>query len=155
MLKKNPETVSDLMTAKVVTITEDESLELAEKGMKLFHFRHLPVVKDGKLAGLVTHSDLLHASSSWLSEAADERDKIIFKLPVSKIMQREVLTVLPDDSIYDAAHLMWEAKLGCLPVCDDDGVLLGILTEGDFVKLAVRMFGKDTGPPPAPSSIPH
>ena len=150
-----PKTVSDVMTKKVVTIGENDTLEKLEEGMQRFHFRHLPVVEDGKLVGLVSHRDLLHAFSSFLSASASERDAVIRKQPAKKIMRADVVTIGPDDTLLDAAKLMWEAKLGCLPVVDKDEKLVGILTEGDFVRIMIRLMGGAATPPPAPSSVGH
>jgi CBS domain-containing protein len=121
--------------------------------MDRFHFRHLPVVDGNKLVGLVTQRDLLHASSSFLSDKAAERDEVILEQPVGKIMQRDVLSVQPHEPLLDAALVMWEGKLGCLPVTEEDGTLVGILTETDFIRLAVNMLRE--GPPPPPSMIPQ
>jgi CBS domain-containing protein len=104
--------------------------------MAAFRFRHLPVVEQDKLVGLITHRDLLHASSSFLSEKAKERDDIIHKVPAKRIMQRELLTVRPNEPLVDIAKLMWEAKVGCVLVTEEDGKLLGIITEADFIRLA-------------------
>ena len=152
MIEGIPDTVAEMMTRKVVTVTEQDTLARAQQGMDQFHFRHLPVVSNDKLIGLVTRSDLLHASSSFLSEKAAERDEIIHELPVSKIMQHDIVTVNPGDSVVDAARLMWQGRLGCLPVVEDDDKLVGILTPADFLKLFVRLLDKT--PPPPPSSIP-
>jgi CBS domain-containing membrane protein len=143
-----PETVAELMTKKVVTIGENDSLAQLEHGMQRFHFRHLPVVADGRLLGLVSHRDILHASASFLSDEAEHQNARILQQPASAIMQREVVTIRPHEPLLAAARLMWEAKLGCLPVTDDDNRLLGILTEADFIKLAIQMLGDGTMPPP-------
>jgi len=149
-----PKTVAEVMTHKVVTIGENDTLDELEEGMTRFHFRHLPVVEGGKLVGLVTHRDLLHASSSFLSEAADARNAIIRKQPAKKIMHTDVVTVGPEDSLLEAATLMWDAKLGCLPVVDEDQKVIGILTEADFLKLIIHLLGGGGRPPP-PSSVSH
>ena len=60
---------------------------------------------------------------------------MIHKVPASRIMQKELLTVRPADSLADVAVLMWEARVGCVLVTDDDDTLVGIITEGDFVRL--------------------
>jgi CBS domain-containing membrane protein len=135
MLKHKPVTVADLMTRKIIAIGENDTLENLEENMERFRFRHLPVVDGDKLIGLVTHRDLLHASSSFLSDRESERNKLIHKVPVGTIMQTEVLTVESTDKLLDVAKLMWESKLGCLPVVDG-GKLVGIVTEADFIRLA-------------------
>jgi CBS domain-containing membrane protein len=151
----HPKTVGELMTRKVVTVGEDDTLGAAGEGMERFHFRHLPVIKDGKLVGLVTHRDLLHASSSFLSEQAEARDALIKKQPIKRIMRTELVTVEAQEPLLDAARLMLEAKIGCLPVIDADEKLVGIVTEADFLKLTVRLLGGAATPPPPPSSIGH
>jgi CBS domain-containing protein len=152
MIEGIPETVAEVMTRKVVTVGEQDTLSRAERGMDQFHFRHLPVVNGDQLIGLVSRSDLLHASSSFLSDKATERDKVIHELPVEKIMQHDVVTVSPADSLVDAARLLWQGRLGCLPVVEDGDKLVGIVTPADFLKLFVRLLDKT--PPPPPSSIP-
>ena len=134
--------VSDIMTRKLITAHEDDTLDELSDGMTLYRVRHLPVVNgDGKLVGLVTQRDLLRASSSSLSSDRDQRDALIRKRgTVAMVMQRDVLTVGPDESLAATADTLWSAKIGCLPVVDTDGVLIGIITEADFVRLASQLL---------------
>lgn len=137
-----PHTVGDVMTRKIVTVTEKDALENIEEGMHRLRFRHLPVVdRRGKLVGLLSHRDLLHAAPSWLSEAGAEHDAVMKQLRVGRIMQHEVLTVQPEDPLVEVGKLMWASKIGCLPVVDAEGTLVGIVTEADFIRLAVRLLG--------------
>jgi acetoin utilization protein AcuB len=152
MVDEFPAMVGELMTRKVVTVSENDTIEQADIGRTRVHLRHLPVVSGEKLIGLVTRSDLLHASSSFLSEKAEQRNQVIRQLPVSKIMQTELVTVRPTDTLIDAGRLMWQGRLGCLPVTDEDDRLLGIVTTYDFVRLFVQML--DKSPPPPPSTVP-
>lgn len=145
---KLPQTLGDVMTRDVITGRADEPIEDLRIGMERYRFRHLPIVEDGKLIGLVTRSDLLHASSTWLSDVAAARDALIGKQPLGKIMQREVITMRPDEPLLDAAKVMWEGQLGCVPVTDDENNLLGIVTTTDFLKLAVQLLGGKIKDPP-------
>lgn len=139
-----PRTVGEVMTRKIVTVTEQDALEKIEEGMNRLRFRHLPVVdRRGKLVGLLSHRDLLHASPSWLSEKEAEQSAALSQLPVGRIMQHEVLTVQEDDPLVEAGKLMWASKIGCLPVVDGEGTLVGIITEADFIRLAVQLLGGD------------
>ncbi len=138
-----PRLARDLMTRQLFTIGPDDLLEHLEEHMEAFRFRHLPVVDGNKLVGLISHSDLLHASSSFLSEKARERDHVIHKVPASRIMQKELLTVRPADSLADVAVLMWEARVGCVLVTDGDDTLVGIITEGDFVRLGHHFLTRE------------
>ena len=135
-----PKTVGDIMTRKLITIAEGDSLQSVEIGMAKFRFRHLPVVRQGKLVGLITHRDMLHASSSFLSEDREKRDALIHKIPAKRIMHTDVVTVRPSMPICEAGEIMWTKKIGCLCVTDEENVLNGIVTEADFLKLAVGLL---------------
>jgi CBS domain-containing membrane protein len=133
---KDPKLARDLMTKKIFTIGPKDIIEHLEEHMQAFRFRHLPVVEGKKLVGLITHSDLLHASSSFLSDRAVERDALIHKQPAKRIMQTELITVRPTDTLAEVALLMWEGRIGCVLVTEEDQTLVGIITEGDFIRLA-------------------
>lgn len=126
--------VRDLMTPEVTTLGRNEKLSLAEQLMNLGRIRHLPVLdEDGQLTGIVSqrdlfHSGLLRALGHGRHASARARDM----LPVKEVMSTEVITTQPDASLQEAALVMFEKKVGCLPVVEN-GRLVGILTEGDFV----------------------
>jgi len=121
--------VGDFMTRELLTLKETDDLALAEQMLRLGAIRHLPVVRDGKLVGLVTQRDLLRASATRAARTT----------VASEIMVREPVTVRPSTPLVRAARAMLEKKFGCLPVCDEDGVLVGIITEADFVRFAADM----------------
>lgn len=131
-----PRLAQDLMSRKIITIGPDDKLLHLEEHMEKFRFGHLPVIKDDKLVGLITHGDLLHASASFLTQKAKEIDEIIHNFPASRIMRRELVTVRPTDTLSDVAKLMWDRKVGCVLVTEEGDKLVGIITEGDFVRLA-------------------
>jgi CBS domain-containing protein len=123
--------VADFMTKDLVTVRESDDLALAESLLRLGGIRHLPVVKEGRLVGLLTHRDVLRSGQSGRPAART--------LLVSEIMTRELTTVRPGMALSQAARLMLERKFGCLPVCEDEGRLVGIVTEADFVRFAADM----------------
>jgi CBS domain-containing membrane protein len=133
--------VADIMSTEVVTLIEDETLAHARSCMDRGRIRHLPVVHGHRLVGLVTHRDLLAASFSIFAEVEPaEQRRVFVTIPVAEAMHRDVITVKPDDSVADAARILLDNKYGCLPVVDDDGKLLGIVTEADFLRLTVRLL---------------
>ena len=137
-MKAHATLVRDIMTHKVVTLFEEDNLIGVEKGMEHFKFRHLPVVDNGKLVGLVTHRDILRVAASTLEHGAAQRTKTLFEsVFVRDVMQKEVVTARADMTLLDAGRMMWTNKISCLPVVGDDRTLLGIITEGDFLKLAL------------------
>ena len=133
--------VADLMTAEVVTLTEDETLAHAQRCMARGRIRHLPVVREGCLVGLITHRDLLAASFSIFAEVeASEQRRVFDTVRVVEAMHRDVVTVSPDLPVSKAARILLENKYGCLPVVDDDHRLQGIVTEADFLRLTVQLL---------------
>jgi CBS domain-containing protein len=123
------------MTRHILTIGPDDPILMLEWHMESFRFHHLPVVEGDVLVGLISHSDLLHASSSRLSATAVEEDAIIHQLPAWRIMRQGLVTVRPTEPLERVAALLWETRVGCVPVTEEDGTLVGIITEGDFVRL--------------------
>lgn len=133
--------VRDIMSTDVVTLTEDETLAHAKRCMDRGRIRHLPVVRDRKLVGLVTHRDLLAASFSIFAEVEPaEQRRVFVTILVAEAMHRDVVTIGPDASVAEAARTLLDNKWGCLPAVDDDGDLLGIVTEADFLRLTVRLL---------------
>jgi CBS domain-containing protein len=120
--------VSDFMTKDLVTVREVDDVALAEALLRLGGIRHLPVVRDRKLVGLLTQRDILRSGAAGKASARE--------LPVAEVMTREPTSVRPAMGLAHAARLMLERKFGCLPVCDDEGTLVGIVTEADFVRFA-------------------
>jgi CBS domain-containing protein len=136
-----PSRVGEIMTREIAVLHEEENLELADSAMAKFRFRHLPVVEGDKLIGLVTERDLLRASISSLDrDHALKDDNLKRYYFIREIMTTDVATARPDTLLVDAAALMRERKLGCLPVTEADGKLVGIITQGDFLALAVRFL---------------
>jgi CBS domain-containing membrane protein len=134
-------TVRELMSTELVTLTEDETLAHAQRCMARGRIRHLPVVRDGKLVGLLTHRDLLAASFSIFAEVdRGEQRRIFGTVQVVEAMHRDVVTVSPELAVREAARILLENKYGCLPVVDRAGDLLGIVTEADFLRLTVRLL---------------
>jgi len=137
-----PATVADLMTGDVITLHIDDNLEEAEIVFSSAAIRHLPVVDDDKrLAGLVTHRDLLGAALSSILKLPPE-DEAAYKRRIlaHAVMTADVITVGPATTLRDAASLVLDHKLGCLPVVDDERHVVGILTESDFVRLALKFL---------------
>jgi CBS domain-containing membrane protein len=138
MTARNFQLVRDLMTTEVMTVRRNQSLKSADDVMRLGRFRHLPVLDDdGTLAGVVTQRDLFHGGLlRALGYGSFARDKALDGLLVKEAMKTEVLTTTPDAPLRQAAALMLERKVGCLVVVEGAKVV-GILTEADFVRLAL------------------
>ena len=129
--------VKDWMTHDLVTISKDTSLTVASHLMKAKDIRHVLVIERRKLVGVVTWGDIREASASdATSLSVFELAYLLDNLAVSKIMTRHPITVAPTATIADAAQIMLENKIGCLPVIEQ-GRPVGILTESDIFRMLV------------------
>ena len=136
--------VRDIMGKNVVTISVSERLSTVEDIMTLGHVRHMPVVRGGKLVGVVSERDLLRASLSVLSEhRGAERRAFLHVVEIARVMSAPPIVIGPDATIDEAALVMAEKKIGCLPVVDGDH-LLGMVTETDVLR-AVAGIGPEEG----------
>jgi CBS domain-containing protein len=131
--------VRDVMTADVTTLQRNDMLTLADDIMRLGRIRHLPVLdEDGQLAGILTQRDLFRgALAKALGYGERAQRQLMDTLVVKEVMTSEVLTTTADTPLAEAAKVLVERKIGCLPVVDG-GRLIGIITEADFVALATR-----------------
>jgi CBS domain-containing membrane protein len=127
--------VRDLMTPKVFTLKPGDSLEALYELMDEKHVRHVPIVdREGDLVGLVTHRDLSRTvlgPQEGLPLSVQE--DLLRRRRVREIMATEVDTIEPDEPLEEAAEMLLENKIGCLPVVEGEH-LVGILTEADFVR---------------------
>lgn len=128
------------MSEKVVTFFAEQTLPLAEEVMRIHRFRHLPVITaDGRLAGLITHRDLLRGQISVLTGlTAEQRRARQEEVRIDELMTVDVWTVTPDTLASHAGQTLLDHKFGCLPVIDSDRKLCGIVTERDFLRFAVK-----------------
>ena len=131
--------VKDLMTDDVFVLQDDDSLLLAEELMKWRSIRHVPVVDEHlTLKGLITHRDILRASISTIAQLSrGETREVQAGILLQDIIQTSVLTIGPEADIKEAARVMLDEKIGCLLVVDE-GQLVGILTEADFLKYVLN-----------------
>jgi CBS domain-containing protein len=126
--------VRAIMQRKIITISAHESLSMVEDIMRLGRVRHMPVVSGGQLVGVVSERDLLRNSlSSLSSHRTDERKAFLYAVEIGRVMSQPPIVVSSDVSVRQAARTMAEAKIGCLPVVDDDE-LVGIVTETDVLR---------------------
>ena len=131
--------VRDVMTKEVVTLDRNEKLSVADDVMRLGRIRHLPIVdEDGALAGIVSQRDLFHSGLlRALGYGSHAKQRAMDLLVLKEAMKTDVVTVTPDALLVDAAKIMLERKIGCVVVAEGK-TIAGILTEADFVKLAIE-----------------
>ncbi len=135
--------VKHWMTRDVITITPGTSLFEAHRLMTEKRIRRLPVVDRGKLVGIITLGDVRGAEPSTASTLSVwEMSNLLAKLTVAEIMTREPTTISQEATISTVAEIMLEKKFSGLPVVDDAGKLVGIITESDIFRLVVREWGR-------------
>ncbi|HEX9081099.1 MAG TPA: CBS and ACT domain-containing protein [Holophagaceae bacterium] len=126
--------VREMMRSPVTTVPSEASLQEACALFQARGFRHLPVVDQGRLVGVLTDRDLRWATSSLCPEPLG------LEAPVRAAMSHPPLTIDPLDPVEDAARVMREHKIGCLPVMEGDRVV-GILTGMDILDTLIKLTG--------------
>lgn len=137
--------VRDLMTTDLFTLAPSHDFVSADQIMRLRHVRHVPVVRDGQLVGLVTHRDLMRAQAQLFVAAAgvkhDEERLISVRVADFMTPRAKLVTATPATPADDAARLMLSRKFGCVLIVEGDE-LVGILTEADLVAYTIEMMAK-------------
>jgi len=129
--------VAELMSAKVATLGQGDTLDIADGIMCMGRVRHLPVLERGEVVGVVSQRDLFRSAlGAALAFGIRRPQELMRSLEVRDVMSTPAVTVAPDASVQDAARTMAEKKIGCLPVVERGG-LVGILTEHDVLRYAM------------------
>src|SRR5512145_1087779 len=138
------ECVCDWMTREVITISPNTSLTEAHKLMMEKGIRRLPVVHDGRLVGIVTLGDVRGAEPAHTASLNIwESDHLLAKLKVLEFMTQRPVTIRENATLGEAARIMLQKKFSGLPVVDEAGHLLGIITESDIFRLVATEWSKD------------
>ncbi|GBD90982.1 inosine 5'-monophosphate dehydrogenase [bacterium BMS3Abin04] len=133
--------VSKWMSKRVVTVDESDTLSEAVNTLKRNHVRRLPVLRDNKLIGIVSDRDLKEAAPSRVTSLDMwELHYLLSKIKVKDLMKRRIITISPDSTIEKAAILMFDNKIGGLPVVENEE-LVGIITEHDVFNAFINITG--------------
>ncbi len=133
--------VKERMSQPVISVAPDLPIMEALNLMKREQIRRAPVMKNGKMIGIVSERDLLDASpSDATSLSVWEINYLLSRVPVSDVMTKEVLTLDEDTPIEEAARIMVDNKLGGLPVMRGKSVV-GLITETDLFKCFLELMG--------------
>jgi len=127
------------MIAEVTTLQRNDSLQLVKDIMTLGRVRHFPVMDDDKVVGVVSQRDLYKASLGSVMKYGEKAQRAFLEgIVVKEVMSDPPITIAPHASVQEAARLMMEKKVGCLPVLEGSQ-LVGIVTETDMLKLVAEM----------------
>ena len=127
--------IKEIMTTRVATVSMDDRLGVIKAIFEQAHFRHLLVLEDDVLVGVISDRDLLRALSPYLDTDAEmNRDTETLNRRAHQIMSREPITISPERSLQEAASIMLEQHVSCLPVLEN-GALVGIVSWKDLLRV--------------------
>ncbi len=133
--------VSDWMTPRVYTTNPDECIANVMKMMKELRIRHIPVMAGERIKGIVSEGDLKAYIPTRVSPLdMYELNHILENTAVLKVMKKDVFTTSPEIPIEEAAMVMYDNRIGCLPV-ERDGELVGIISDRDIFRALIDITG--------------
>lgn len=144
------EPVSGIMRTDLVSLEPTDRLDFVDDVMKLGRIRHMVVLEEGRLVGVVSQRDLLAASlSKALEFDPGQRRSFMRSVEVSEVMTKNVIRVSPETLLSEAARLLVHHKIGCLPIVDAEGSAVGLVTETDLLRGLFEIEPPDGGPGPS------
>ncbi len=131
--------VVSIMTEKVLKVRMDDSIGTMRDIFENVEFHHLLVVEGRKLVGILSDRDILRVISPFLHSLSEkDRDLTILNKKVHQIMTRKLITVGKNTNIEEAARLLLEKNISCLPVTSPEGEIDGIVTWKDILKFSIQ-----------------
>ena len=139
MIRKAP--ISMIMTAPVITLRKQDSLEKAEQLFKKYHIRHIPVVSGDVVVGMLSYTDLLSLSFTDVPDNIDsDTDTLVYNMfTIKQVMKKNIITISSSNSIKDVAGILATKEFHALPVVDNNK-LVGIVTTTDLIKYLLKQF---------------
>jgi len=139
MKKRVP--VSNIMTTNLVLLNLNDTLEKAEELFKKHNIRHIPVVNNNSIEGILSYTDLLRISfADAVYEEEDHVDTIVYNMfSLQQVMVKNVTRVKTSDSIYEVAQILAKENFHALPV-EENGKLVGIVTTTDLINYLLEQY---------------
>jgi len=136
--------INEVMIPKPVTITPDQTIGRAMELMARYDFRRLPVVKEGKLVGIITDRDVRQLSGRpTLKLPKTTQDDAYLNLPVEEAMTLNVITIRDNQPVQEAIQQMLKHKISGLPAVDRQGQLTGMLSIQDVLKYCLDLLDRE------------
>ena len=138
---KNSVPVSEIMTRNLIKLNLSDELTKAEELFKTHKLRHIPVVTENKIIGMLSYTDLLRVSYADVVEReADNVESIVFNMfSIRQVMTKDVVVINPETTIKETAEILSKNEFHALPVCENDN-LVGIVTTTDLIKYFLEQF---------------
>ena len=138
--------VADRMTKHPVSVTSKATISEVDRLMKKHKFHRMLIIDDGKLVGYLSDRDIMRVTPSPATSLSKfEIRSLLDKLSVKDVMQTKIVTVNEDATIEEAALIMYQNKVGGLPVISEVGAVVGIITATDILKTFVDVMGLPRG----------
>ena len=132
--------ISEIMTTEVVTLNVADRLETAEKLFKKYKIRHIPVVKDKAVLGMLSYTDLLRISFADVSDDETSIDAFVYDMfSIQQVMAKNLFMVAPKSTIKEVAELLSKKEFHALPVVEDNE-LVGIVTTTDLINYLIAQL---------------
>ncbi|MBT3740873.1 MAG: CBS domain-containing protein [Polaribacter sp.] len=132
--------ISEIMTTEVVTLNVADRLETAEKLFKKYKIRHIPVVKDKAVLGMLSYTDLLRISFADVSDDETSIDAFVYDMfSIQQVMAKNLFMVAPNSTIKEVAELLSKKEFHALPVVEDNE-LVGIVTTTDLINYLIAQL---------------
>jgi len=129
------------MSTNIIALNREDNLEMAEELFKRHHIRHIPVVKEEVVIGMLSYTDLLRISfADAVYDTDDEVDSLVYNMfSIDQVMVKNVVTVASTASIKEVAEILATREFHALPVVDD-GLLVGIITTTDLINYLLKQL---------------
>ena len=142
---QNSTPISKIMTRKPATVTPEDNLETVRSIFEKHGFHHVPVVKEGKLAGIVSYTDYLRIIRDLYGNAQEQRsnERLLHTLLVKEVMTEHLVCLAPTDTVEDALRVFKANHFHAVPVIEGDRHLVGILSTYDLVRVLERILAPE------------
>ncbi|TPV35730.1 CBS domain-containing protein [Paucihalobacter ruber] len=133
--------IADIMTKKIIALNRKDDLETAEMLFKKHKIRHIPVVHEDSIIGMLSYTDLLRISfADAFNEDEDEVDTVVYNMfTIEQVMAKNLVSVSSDTPIREVAQLLAKKEFHALPVVDE-GKLVGIITTTDLINYMIKFL---------------
>ncbi|KUF44508.1 CBS domain-containing protein [Myroides marinus] len=138
--------VAEIMTKELITLTLSSSLYDAEKLFKKHKIRHIPIVEEDKLIGVLSYSDLLKISyADVLDDEDDFMDvsSVVYDMySIRQVMAKVVVSALPTATVKEVTEILSKQSFHSIPIVDEDNMLRGIVTTTDLLKYFLKQYSQ-------------
>lgn len=138
MKRRTP--VSEIMTKDIIALDRTDDLERAEMLFKRYNIRHIPVVKEESIIGMLSYTDLLKISFADVTEDKHNVNTVVYNMfSIEQVMTKSLVCVDSNATIREVAQILAENEFHALPIVDDD-ILVGIVTTTDLINYLLKQF---------------